>query len=285
VPSGSAVLADFCDELRVYDSEISFNVRDLGQVAGIHAPENDLVEVRRCRFEGNYGRAVGAGDTTPPTTIIVTDCEFVGNRALDGAGVQVGGGPGSATVERNLFLRNVAENGTQASGGAMTMDAFGATIRFNTFAFDSSSGVGGGVLIGSGTVTLSDNTFYGCHVSYFGAAVSTGTATMTVQRNIFSFSTGGPALEKLGGALVGGCNVIYGNAAGDFFEEWTPFATDLFLNPQFCDPLSLDFTVHTASPCAPGNTPGCGQIGAHGVGCGQVSVEAASWAKIKSLYR
>jgi hypothetical protein len=286
VPSGSAIDAALCKELRVFDSEISFNVRDLGQVSGIHAPENDLVEVRRCRFEGNYGRALGAGDTTPPTTVIVTDCEFVGNRALDGAAVQVGGGPGSATVERNLFLRNAAENGSQAYGGALSVDALGATIRFNTFAFDSSSGVGGGVFIGSGPVTLSDNTFYGCHVSpgYFGCAVTVGSATVSVQRNVFSFSTGGSALMNANATLSGGCNVIYGNAGGDFYG-WVPFATDIFLDPLFCDPDNLDFTIHANSPCAPGNTPGCAQVGAHGVGCGQVSVEAASWAKIKSLYR
>jgi hypothetical protein len=166
------------------------------------------------------------------------------------------------------------------------MDAFGASIRFNTFAFDSSSAVGGGVFIGSGPVTLSDNTFYGCHASPggLGAAVTVGGATLTVQRNIFAFSTGAVALERASGTLSGGCNVIYGNAAGDFFE-WTPFATDLFLDPQLCDPDNLDFTVHASSPCAPGNTPGCGQIGAHPVGCDTISVDAASWAKIKSLYR
>jgi hypothetical protein len=53
----------------------------------------------------------------------------------------------------------------------------------------------------------------------------------------------------------------------------------------YCDPEILDLTVHEGSPCIEGNTPGCGQIGAWGEGCGGVSVEATSWGMIKSLYR
>jgi hypothetical protein len=85
--------------------------------------------------------------------------------------------------------------------------------------------------------------------------------------------------------LSGACNALWNNAMGDFGLDWVAFPTDIFADPLFCDPMYLDFTLDDGSPCAPGGTPGCGQIGAHGVGCGVVSVEAASWGKIKSLYR
>ena len=46
-----------------------------------------------------------------------------------------------------------------------------------------------------------------------------------------------------------------------------------------------DFTVQKYSPCAPPGVTDCGLVGALGVGCGPVAVEALSWAKIKEQYR
>jgi hypothetical protein len=61
--------------------------------------------------------------------------------------------------------------------------------------------------------------------------------------------------------------------------------TDREVDPRFCDPGNGDFHVEGGSPCVEPGSLGCGQIGAFGVGCGTVSVEPESWARIKGLYR
>ncbi|HET9886216.1 MAG TPA: hypothetical protein VFR10_01795, partial [bacterium] len=77
----------------------------------------------------------------------------------------------------------------------------------------------------------------------------------------------------------------YGNEGGDFYGTWGPMPNDVFADPQFCNAGEFDFTVSAESPCAPGMTPGCGAIGAWGVGCGGIAVEQTSWGQIKALYR
>ena len=59
-------------------------------------------------------------------------------------------------------------------------------------------------------------------------------------------------------------------------------------DPLFCAPEQGDFTLSSQSPCLPGNHPDgvdCGVIGALGEGCGPASIDAESWAGIKSRYR
>jgi hypothetical protein len=86
------------------------------------------------------------------------------------------------------------------------------------------------------------------------------------------------------GELIESCNDYWNNAAGntDGFEmDATSFQAD----PLFCDAGTGDFTIRSNSPCAPPGVTGCGLVGALPVGCGPVSIEAASWAVIKGKYR
>ena len=73
-------------------------------------------------------------------------------------------------------------------------------------------------------------------------------------------------------------------AGGDFVLA-NPDPTNFSQDPLFCDPGALDYTLRTGSPCAPPGVTGCGQVGAYGVGCGPVSIESESWARVKARYR
>jgi hypothetical protein len=55
-------------------------------------------------------------------------------------------------------------------------------------------------------------------------------------------------------------------------------------DPLFCDAPTGDFTIDASSPCAPGNNPACGLVGAWDVGCDS-PVEAISWGSLKAMYR
>jgi hypothetical protein len=78
------------------------------------------------------------------------------------------------------------------------------------------------------------------------------------------------------------CNGIWNNPGG--LGDYVPDPSDQFVDPQFCDPLLLDFTLSDTSPYTSTNSP-CGQVGAFGPACGAVGIEQTSWGKIKSLYR
>jgi len=82
---------------------------------------------------------------------------------------------------------------------------------------------------------------------------------------------------SLGSIVTCACTDIHGNAGGDWVG---PIAGQLGQNgnisadPLFCSPESGDFTLGAESPCAPEHSQGCGQIGAHPVGCGLTPVES-----------
>ena len=66
------------------------------------------------------------------------------------------------------------------------------------------------------------------------------------------------------------CTDIHGNAGGD----WVAAIADQLgqdgnccADPLFCDISARDYTLAAESPCAPAHSGGCGQIGAHPVGC------------------
>jgi len=61
-----------------------------------------------------------------------------------------------------------------------------------------------------------------------------------------------------------GCNDIFGSVP---VSDCTEPATDLHLDPMFCDAAHNVFTIMSISPCAPANSGGCGQIGAYLPAC------------------
>lgn len=82
------------------------------------------------------------------------------------------------------------------------------------------------------------------------------------------------------------CNDVWANGV-----NWTgvpdPTGTNgnISLEPKYCDAEHGNFTVATHSPLRATNNSCHVQIGAFGVGCGPVSLETATWGRIKALYR
>jgi hypothetical protein len=274
---GTAIKLDTCD-LLLEDSEVSFNVSTTW--AGVKGLQSDI-EILRCRFQENVGMCVhnSYGST------LILDSAFIENRHENTAGVGIRF-QDWIQVERCLFLRNVT---TDDPGGGMFVVESNGRIAFNTFAYDSTYGGwdGGGLATAWFTGQIVNNTFVGCHndAPYHGSAVSIHSSTsVTFRNNIIAESTGGYSIRLLGDfEFDHGCNDLWNNETGN--GAYPVDATDLLVNPFFCDVPNLDFTLHEDSPCAAANNPTCGQIGAFGVGCGPVSLESLSWGRIKGLYR
>jgi hypothetical protein len=85
-----------------------------------------------------------------------------------------------------------------------------------------------------------------------------------IERNV-ALENVGHALEYTGpGSIQLGCNDWFGNVAGAVSGA-QPGATDLALDPLFCDVAQGDVRLSALSPLL--NAAGCGQIGALGQGC------------------
>ena len=246
--------------------EDCFVARNGGPLLGpaVYATESEVV-LSDTRFESNAPGAVTAFGST--STLHVERCEFeehLGGRAIELQGVPV------ARIETSSFVRN----STSSQGGAVAVIGSGSTasIEFCTFAFDSAqSSHGGAVYVGPSTAaTITNNTFYGCHAPGLGGALMVS-GLVEVARNVVVACSGAAfAVSPLGEvrAAPSGCNVLW-NEVNYFDWPEAAAATDLLVDPQFCDPESEDFTVAESSPCVPGNHfAHCGElIGALGSGC------------------
>jgi hypothetical protein len=277
------IVVDTCD-LLLEDSEVSFNF-GIQATAGVDANFCE-VQAYRTRFEGNQGRALQVKNSNTDT-IVVEDCEFIGNRmSVSGAACTISD-PANAQVRGSLFLRNV--NTGAAGGGVWVAKSFGA-ITDNVFAFDSTYGGygGAGLYMSNYLGDVIGNTFVGCHVDapYDGSALRFGASSSltTVEGNLIVDCTGGGVVWVQSGETPGAeCNGFWNNEGG--LGDYAPDPSDLFQDPQFCAPASLDFSLAGSSPYTAANSPSCGQIGALGEGCGPTSIESASWGRIKQMYR
>jgi hypothetical protein len=217
-------------------------------------------EVRACEFRDNIGPAAYLGGFV---TLTVEDCVFVGNHTASGASaLVVSGGPGGIVepgpyyVRRNLFAGN-----SEVSGfGTVFWDRVGGVFEENT---------------------LADNGLRGLTLD------TEAQHTVTIRRNVFAHTAGLMAVwfTSSGAPLpVSECNVFWDNPGGDTVG-FPPGLTDLFVDPLFCGRDSGDYTLARNSPCLPPQSGPCGQIGAFGEGCSEISVDPESWAKTKAKYR
>jgi len=275
-----------------------------------------------CVFEGNeihgysgFGGALAvhvAGAT-------VTSCVFSSNTATGetvgcGGGVycynQDGGGGPAASFDDCVFIGNRGDQ-----GGGMCCQHTRAPIRQCTF-LDNRARIGGGAFVSHHPGPFSDCVVAGNGAETYGGGLFLGSGTgsvtnVTVGRNtalhgsglycsanaapyiansIIAFNAFGGALqcnEDVGSLMLSCCD-LYGNGGGDWVGCIAGFEGidgNLCEDPLFCGVLEGDFSIDAASPCAPGNNPQCGLIGALGVGCETSTVRPASWGEIKSMFR
>lgn len=248
--------------------------------AALYMPNGGMsVELIRCRFEQN-GR--GAVDVRSVNHVLMEDCVFADHDRLAVGTLYCP----DVTVRGCTFLRNTSST---SSAGGITFGQSNGTVDWCTFAYDSATAsYGGAVTIASGSnAVVRNNTFYRCFSAVYGSAVQVSQSSALVSNNIAVEMTGA-ALGKSPTSTIlpgSGCNLLWGNTA-DYSSTWDPEATvtDIVSDPLFCDPEALDLTVDSASPAVEENSPDCGAIGAHGVGCGTVSLEPETWGRIKARF-
>lgn len=238
---------------------------------------------RECDGRGAYlsGNAGGPGESA-----LVEDCLFLDNRTR---GLQISRYDLGAVVRRCVFEGNTIE---LYSGAGLAVSEYGDKLiedcLFLNNAVVSGSGQGGALVVGgNGSCVIRGNTFHGnsqvFEANGFGGSAMSVHTTARAERNVISGSGGNTAVYvESPGQLTTDCNVFWDNEDGPGIPLGP---TDREIDPQFCDPASGDFAVHSTSPCVEPGSLGCGQIGAFGAACGTISIEPQSWGRIKELYR
>lgn len=221
-----------------------------------------------CLFEGNDAPASGGGCSVyanSSTFVEIADCDFIGNEAANGGGVNCI--HGHLTVNGCLFVGNST---TAYIGGAIRV------YECASVEIASCTMVGNQALSGSGVHAA------GCAIDVDRTIVAFGEG---------SYGQGGEGISCSSGAEASvSCSDVYGNASGDWvdcIEDQYGINGNISEDPLFCDPESGDFTLQDCSPCAPFTPPNpeCDLIGARPVGCGGSPAIKTSWGGVKALFR
>ena len=219
--------------------------------------------LRDCRFDGNSTDGLGALLCEYESSPTLIGCIFDGNESLGGAGVTFGldcyptiigcvfdgnecsVGPGGGLqlsesggiIANNLFIGNTANN-----GGAIALYDSSPIIRGNTFSENMSRG----------------------HDGYGGSVYCEGQSFPILTNNILwgdSATDGGNEIyvEDTSEPIISYCD-IEGGWEG---EE------NIDCDPIFCDPGEGNYFLDAGSCCV-GAGEGGADIGAFGVGCGNI---------------
>ena len=222
-------------------------IRDCGY-AGIHADGDGTRvtgnRVERCGANTRYGYGVWA--TSRYGGLILSDNVVIG---CGGFGLLAAAdGPGS--VSGNVVTGS-GMMGFLISGG-VGYDRFEVTR--NTSALNAGSGFVSECSPASGQYDLVGN---------------------------IGFGNGGHGIEwKVPEVSTARCNDWFANTLGDV-QGLPPSAGDLALDPRFCGVTTGNFQLAMDSPLV--DAPGCGQVGALGVGCAAASVPPVTGFRLAAV--
>lgn len=249
------------------------------------------LRVIRCIARSCLANTKGGGVTCWDSHVQFVGCIFENNTAprFWGGGVHCTGRGASAAFDRCEFRGNSAYKG----GGLEVSYRASATLDSCTFAGNSADLWGGAIRCWDGSsVELANCTLVENSGGTGGGGIGLRYgSSATLSNTIIAFSTDGPSFssgEDSWATLA--CCDVYGNVGGDWVDciaDQAGLAGNLEADPVLCWDLNpaAPYTLQDGSPCAPGNSSGCGLIGAWPVGCAPTPVATATWGSIKARYR
>jgi parallel beta helix pectate lyase-like protein len=192
---------------------------------------------------------------------------FVGNRIVRPGGAGIRLEDDAFALTGNVVLEAGSDGVTLAAAPNATRNVIGRC-----------AGAGLRVTGGLMASSLQSNTVYLNRGSGFDV---TGVGPPVSADHNIAFSNDGAGFRWSGaGAPALGCNDWCGNAGGA--TAGVPAgATDLDAAPAFCDLAADSVTLAANSPLA--SAPGCGQIGALGIGCGELLEVAGGRRRVATI--
>ncbi|MFH0778391.1 MAG: right-handed parallel beta-helix repeat-containing protein [Candidatus Eisenbacteria bacterium] len=204
----------------------------------------------------------GAGISCSRASVLIEENVIRDNRCYyDGSTPGIFSQYGTCTIRRNLVTGNSHEC-AWVTTGIILLFSDASTVEENTIAYNS----------------ITD-----CAGIPYGGAVYAQNSSATIAKNIIAFNQcrgvycwHQPPYPTLT------CNDLWANTPADYYD-CDPGSSDISQDPRFCAPSAGDFSLNCTSPCL--NSPGCGQMGAFGAGCGPTAVQESTWGRIKTLFR
>jgi hypothetical protein len=263
------------DSAHFTDCAFTSNTGDVG--GAVFYDHWGSLRMTRCEFIGNDSPNNGGGLAATNGDCTLIDCSFVGNTADSGGGIMYGADEVRLRLQGCTFSGNHARFVGGGGGGlyAVWLGQSPPEIRMAECVFfeNTTDGSGGGACFEEVSATLTSCTFHGNAALVAGDGIEVrGTgATLSMDHTIVSGGPSGVGVSCTGPNVTSViCSDVYGNAGGDWVGCLAPFAPPSYgnfsLDPMYCDPGSGDLHLDMNSPCA--DAPGCGQVGALGVGCG-----------------
>ncbi|MEM8836282.1 MAG: FG-GAP-like repeat-containing protein, partial [Planctomycetota bacterium] len=236
--------------------------------------ENCLFASNGADADESGGGAVAIVDAeTTGTAATFTRCQFTGNMAMSpnsaqGGAVYIGSvdgtGSGQAVTDFNLcdFSANRAMGATLAAGGAIAVNE-GDVGVFNSLLFlnqcDASAEFGGAINIESSGAPIALLEVGNCTITQNTAAVGAGVSSIggqtdaQVTNSIVWNNSIGTAFGSTAGGLI--------TASHTIFEESDGSSSNLALDPDFVDPLMLNFRLNPMTSVAVDSGDNLGSFG------------------------
>jgi len=244
-----------------------------GDGAGIRCERGASPRLNLNRVIGN--RALGADargggiaclDGSNP---VISNSLIAENEAAFGGGIYVGkrsGWGSSPVIGANLIDRNRAR---RQGGGIAVTHGSEPVILMNVIARNAAGAGGGGLSVDRGQPRIEENVVWANSDSagVAGGLLLANYAAPRVERNIIAENSGpGVSCEAQAQEWQDfRCNDVWGHAGGDFAPGCAVYPGNLSVDPRFCAAADGRFGLRPDSPCLA--APGCGRIGAYGLGC------------------
>ncbi|HUV37685.1 MAG TPA: T9SS type A sorting domain-containing protein [Patescibacteria group bacterium] len=263
--TGNSLWGHFCvciegtSRVIMENSSITGNENGCSDTSGPGIYSSAYLELRNCLISGNSGDS-GSAIRVAGDTCVITDSHIQNNDSYYEA-IRIQSSPytyisnttiyenkGILIGESEVFIYNslLRANGGRMLGYGPAIELYNATLNL-----ESVTHTGNRYLwLSESSVSATKSVFHGTPIGEMGTwiYIATGSAELS-------------------------CCDVYGNEGGDWVngiagQDSLPhnFSAD----PLFCDAGAGIFTLHSASPCLPGNHPNgcdCGLIGAEGLGC------------------
>ncbi|MBN2226549.1 MAG: right-handed parallel beta-helix repeat-containing protein [candidate division Zixibacteria bacterium] len=237
-----------------------------------------------CRIQENHNTiAYGMTLSSDYIHLTFTDCQIDNN---DG-GIEVIGEDVYVTMTNTRYAGNsegVRHRGS--SRGALTItnctftdnnarpiyvEALEPDVTVTGTLIANNEGIGVYVSYCGGDVLLQSNTIAN---NDFGIYLNTLDGAFTLANSIVAYcDTNGIVLSgSIAGATTITCNDVFGNGDGNYagISDYTGINGNISANPQFCDFVSRNYRIHSASPCSPLHNT-CGVLmGAREVDCDEL---------------
>lgn len=244
--------------------DCDFEGNDAFMGGGLYSTES-VPDVSGGTFYDNSASSSGAGIYATLGDIVVTNVTFDSNHS--------GGGAGAFCLDSSPQFTTCTflDNRCSGTGAGFYADNSSPTFTECLFSGNTSSFFAGAMAYYGGSAgTVTNCTLYGNEAPSGGAFVARAGSQASVENTIVAFSTGGTVTYCTDSSSVGlVCSDVYGNQNGDWvgcFAGQSGVNGNFSLDPLFCEPDSLDFTLAASSPCL--SALGCGLVGAFGEGCG-----------------